>query len=116
MRKSELAVRGYSIDAMRLLAKKTLPRFVFDFGDGAAEDEWTLRRNEHAFDDFMLAPKPLEGAADRDLSFELFGSPEISFIIWELSRLLTPPRRCTLDLIANLFIEIFRHRRRSFRV
>jgi isopentenyl diphosphate isomerase/L-lactate dehydrogenase-like FMN-dependent dehydrogenase len=74
MRKSELAVRGYSIDAMRLLAKKTLPRFVFDFADGAAEDEWTLRRNERAFDDFMLVPKPLEGAGARDLSFELFGS------------------------------------------
>jgi L-lactate dehydrogenase (cytochrome) len=74
MRKSELAARAYSIGAMRLLAKKTLPRFVFDFADGAAEDEWTLRRNERAFDDFALMPKPLQGAAARDLSFELFGS------------------------------------------
>ena len=74
MRRSELAVRGYSVDAMRVLAKKTLPRFVFDFADGGAEDEWTLRRNERAFDDFMLVPRPLEGAGERDLSLRVFGS------------------------------------------
>ena len=74
MRRSELVVRGYSVDAMRLLAKKTLPRFLFDFADGGAEDEWTLRRNERAFDDFMLVPKPLEGAGERDLSVRVFGS------------------------------------------
>jgi isopentenyl diphosphate isomerase/L-lactate dehydrogenase-like FMN-dependent dehydrogenase len=74
MRQSELVVRGYSVEAMRLLAKKTLPRFLFDFADGGAEDEWTLRRNERAFDDFMLVPKPLEGAGERDLSVRVFGS------------------------------------------
>lgn len=74
MRRSELAVRGYSVEAMRVLAKKTLPRFVFDFADGGAEDEWTLRRNERAFDDFMLVPKPLEGAGERDLSLRVFSS------------------------------------------
>ena len=74
MRRSKLVVRGYSVDAMRLLAKKTLPRFLFDFADGGAEDEWTLRRNERAFDNFMLVPKPLEGAGERDLSVRVFGS------------------------------------------
>jgi L-lactate dehydrogenase (cytochrome)/(S)-mandelate dehydrogenase len=46
---------------------------VFDFADGGAEDEWTLRRNESAFDDIQLLPRPLRGAAERDLSVELFG-------------------------------------------
>ncbi|HEY3145657.1 MAG TPA: alpha-hydroxy acid oxidase [Dongiaceae bacterium] len=65
--------RAYSIDAMRALARARLPRPVFDFADGGAEDEYTLRRNEAAFDEFALLPRPLNGAVQRDLSITLFG-------------------------------------------
>lgn len=58
---------------MRALARAALPRPVFDFADGGAEDESTLRRNEAAFDDVELLPHPLTGAATRDLSLNLFG-------------------------------------------
>src|SRR5262245_31224910 len=58
---------------MRALARTALPRPVFDFADGGAEDEWTLRRNEAAFDDVELLPHPLSGAATRDLGLTLFG-------------------------------------------
>jgi L-lactate dehydrogenase (cytochrome)/(S)-mandelate dehydrogenase len=64
---------AYSIAAMRDLARAQLPKPVFDFADGGAEDEWTLRRNEAAFDDLALLPRPLDGAATRDLSVTLFG-------------------------------------------
>jgi L-lactate dehydrogenase (cytochrome) len=73
MDKAELPRKGYSVAAMRELARRALPRVVFDFADGAAEDERTLRRNEAAFDDYVLLPKPLNGAATRDLSIELLG-------------------------------------------
>ena len=63
----------YSIAAVRAAARRALPRAVFDFADGGAEDEWTLRRNEAAFDDVALLPRPLSGAATRDLSVTLFG-------------------------------------------
>ena len=65
--------RAYSIDAMRALARARLPRPVFDFADGGAEDEYTLRRNEAAFDEFALLPRPLNGVVQRDLSITLFG-------------------------------------------
>ncbi|HVR68358.1 MAG TPA: alpha-hydroxy acid oxidase [Verrucomicrobiae bacterium] len=65
--------RAYSIDALRGLARGALPRPVFDFADGGAEDEVTLRWNETAFDDLRLLPQPLRGAATRDLSVTLFG-------------------------------------------
>jgi L-lactate dehydrogenase (cytochrome)/(S)-mandelate dehydrogenase len=65
--------RAYNVAAMRSLARCTLPRVVFDFVDGAAEDEIVLRRNEEAFDDIALLPRPLNGAANRDQSVELFG-------------------------------------------
>jgi L-lactate dehydrogenase (cytochrome)/(S)-mandelate dehydrogenase len=57
---------------MRDLARAALPRPVFDFADGAAEDEHTLRRNETAFRDITLLPRPLRGAGERDLSISLF--------------------------------------------
>jgi isopentenyl diphosphate isomerase/L-lactate dehydrogenase-like FMN-dependent dehydrogenase len=62
-----------SIAGVRALAERALPRPVFDFADGGAETERTLRRNESAFDDIALLPRPLNGAAVRDLSVELFG-------------------------------------------
>jgi isopentenyl diphosphate isomerase/L-lactate dehydrogenase-like FMN-dependent dehydrogenase len=63
----------YSIAAMRAKAQRQLPGPVFDFADGGAEDEWTLRRNESAFQDVSLLPRPLSGAKERDLSLNLFG-------------------------------------------
>ena len=64
----------YSVAAVRAAARRVLPRPVFDFADGGAEDERTLRRNEQAFEDVALLPRPLNGAAARDLSLSLFGA------------------------------------------
>jgi L-lactate dehydrogenase (cytochrome)/(S)-mandelate dehydrogenase len=69
----ELARQAYSIAATRELARRALPRAVFDFADGGAEDERTLNRNEAAFADVDFVPEPLRGAAERDLSTVLFG-------------------------------------------
>jgi len=73
MRADALKRQAYSIAAIRTLARARLPKPVFDFTDGAAEDETTLRRNEAAFNDIALLPHPLSGAASRDLSVTLFG-------------------------------------------
>ena len=69
----DLKKNGYSVAALRRIAQKRLPRPIFDFIDGGAEDEDTLRQNESAFSDWELLPKPLNGAAKRDLSTSLFG-------------------------------------------
>jgi isopentenyl diphosphate isomerase/L-lactate dehydrogenase-like FMN-dependent dehydrogenase len=73
MRPEALKRQAYSIAAIRRLAGARLPRPVFDFTDGGAEDETTLRRNEAAFAEIELLPHPLTGAASRDLSVTLFG-------------------------------------------
>ncbi len=65
--------RAFNVAEMRRLARGILPRPVFDFADGGAEDERTLWRNEAAFNDVTLLPRPLEGAAERDLGIELLG-------------------------------------------
>jgi isopentenyl diphosphate isomerase/L-lactate dehydrogenase-like FMN-dependent dehydrogenase len=66
---------GYSVAALRRMAQKRLPRPIFDFIDGGAEDEDTVRQNESAFQAWDVLPQPLNGAAQRDLSTSLFGQP-----------------------------------------
>ena len=65
--------RAVDVEAMRALARRALPRPVFDFADGGAESEWTLRRNESAWRAHALLPRPLDGAGERDLSIPLLG-------------------------------------------
>ena len=64
---------AHCIADLRQMAHRVLPRAIFDFADGGAQDEHTLRRNEQAFDEITLLPRPLNGAAERDLGVELFG-------------------------------------------
>ncbi|HZP18904.1 MAG TPA: alpha-hydroxy acid oxidase [Bauldia sp.] len=73
MRAATLKRRGYSIAALREIARGRLPRAVFDYADGGAEDEWTLRRSESAFDDIEFLPRPLNGPGEIDMSVTVFG-------------------------------------------
>ena len=63
----------YNVATIRQAAKRILPKPVFDFTDGGAEDETTLKRNERDFERLTLLPKPLNGPGKPDLSIELFG-------------------------------------------
>jgi isopentenyl diphosphate isomerase/L-lactate dehydrogenase-like FMN-dependent dehydrogenase len=65
--------KACSIAALRDLARRRLPRMVFDMVDGAAGDEITMRRNEAALADIAIVPKLLAGAPNRDQSVELLG-------------------------------------------
>ena len=69
----DLDKTAYSLAVLRRTARKKLPRMVFDFIDGGAEDEVTRDRNERDFNDLELLPHPLIGTSTRDLSIELFG-------------------------------------------
>jgi L-lactate dehydrogenase (cytochrome) len=46
-----------NISDLRLAAKKRLPRVVFDYIDGAADAEVTLRENSRAFEDIAFRPR-----------------------------------------------------------
>lgn len=73
MRPETLRRKGYSIAALRDMARRRLPRMVFDMADGAAGSEITMRRNEEALAALAFVPKVLAGAPRRDQSVELFG-------------------------------------------
>jgi len=67
-------LRAWNIEDLRRMARKRLPRAVFDFFDGAAEDELTLAANRAAFELVRLAPKSLVGVARIDTSTNILGS------------------------------------------
>lgn len=62
-----------NIADLGVLAKRRLPRVIFDFLDGGAEDEVTLRGNREGFERYRFRPRLLTGNAKRDLSINLFG-------------------------------------------
>ena len=62
-----------NIDDLRRLARSRLPRMMFDFVDGGAGDEATLRGNYSAFDACRLVGRALADVSVRDQSVELFG-------------------------------------------
>jgi (S)-mandelate dehydrogenase len=56
--------KATNIEALRLAAKQRLPRAIFDFIDGGAEDERTLRGNREAFERVLLTRRVLVGVAE----------------------------------------------------
>src|SRR5690349_3725419 len=62
-----------TIDDLRRRARRRLPRAVFDFIDGGAEDELTLRRNESALKQVTLRPRVLVDTHARDQSVTVLG-------------------------------------------
>jgi L-lactate dehydrogenase (cytochrome) len=57
----------------RELARRRLPSPIFDYIDGGADDEVTLRRNTVSFERCDLVPSVLRGVATIDLSVTVMG-------------------------------------------
>ena len=62
-----------SIEALRLMAYRRVPRAVYDFIDGGAEDEITLRRNQDDLTRVTLVPHQLRDVSKRNLSTSILG-------------------------------------------
>jgi (S)-mandelate dehydrogenase len=62
-----------NIEDLRRMARRRLPRAIFDFFDGGAEDETSLRGNRAAFERVRLLPKVLVDVAQVDTRVSLFG-------------------------------------------
>ena len=65
--------RCYCIDDLRITAKRSLPKPIFDYLDGGAEDEITMRRNREVFRDYEFSPRVLRNVAQIDLSTQALG-------------------------------------------
>jgi len=63
----------HNVNDFRALAKKRLPFPIFDYIDGAADDEVTRRRNTAAYERCDLVPNVLAGVEDIDMSTTVMG-------------------------------------------
>lgn len=63
----------HNFQDFRRLARLRLPRPIFDYIDGAADDELTYRRNTESFETVDLVPNVLRGVEDVDLSVSVMG-------------------------------------------
>src|SRR5213596_9598 len=63
-----------NIEDLRRAAKRRLPRVVFDYIDGGAEDERTLRANCHAFEEVTFRPRCAVATPACDLRVSVLGA------------------------------------------
>lgn len=63
----------HNVNDFRSLAKKRLPFPIFDYIDGAADDEVTRRRNTAAYESCDLVPNVLAGVEEIDMSVTVMG-------------------------------------------
>ena len=65
--------RCFNFHDFRRLARRRLPGPIFDYIDGAADDETTYQRNTQAFESCDLVPNVLRGVENVDLSVTVMG-------------------------------------------
>ena len=70
--------RVINIEDLRRIARRRLPQPVFDYLDGGAEDEITLRENTRAFHDIGFRPRGAIATKKCDLAVRVLGH-ELSF-------------------------------------
>ena len=65
---------AFNISCLREMAKRRLPRAVFDYLDGGAEDEITLKSNEAAFDNIRFDTRVLRNISSPQTSIDILSS------------------------------------------
>lgn len=65
--------RALNIADLRAVARRRVPHFVFEYVEGGAEEEATLRCNRAAFESLQLIPQTLVDTSSRHLRTEILG-------------------------------------------
>lgn len=90
-------MRAVAIEDLRKLAKRRLPRVVFDYIDGGADSETTLGENCRAFERIRFKPRNAVANAPCDLRTTVLGTTlELPFLLAPVgsSRLFFPRGEC----------------------
>ena len=67
---------AYNIEDLREIARRRVPKGMFEFVDRGAEDEVALRNNRSAFERIRLKPRALVDVSLRSQEITLFGKPQ----------------------------------------
>ncbi|MBV8531479.1 MAG: alpha-hydroxy-acid oxidizing protein [Candidatus Eremiobacteraeota bacterium] len=98
------SVKAVNVDDLRRLAQRRLPRVVFDYIDGGADGEWTLRENSRAFERLRFRPRNARANAPCDLRTTVLGTTlELPFMLAPVgsSRLFFPRGECVAAACAG---------------
>jgi L-lactate dehydrogenase (cytochrome) len=85
-----MAIQIFSIDDARALAKRRMPKMMFDFVDGAAGNEYACEQNQTMLDQIRLQPRVLVNVENRSLKKTLLGRE------WNLPFGIAPMGMCNL--------------------
>lgn len=85
-----MTVRIFSIDDARALARRRMPRLIFDYIDGAAGSERAKARNRSALEQIDLQPRVLVDVEERSLRTQFLGSE------WDLPFGVAPMGMCNI--------------------
>jgi L-lactate dehydrogenase (cytochrome) len=69
----EHSMQAINIEDLRSRARRRLPKVIFEFIDGGAQDETTLRANREDFQKWRFRTRVLTDVSRRDQSITLFG-------------------------------------------
>jgi L-lactate dehydrogenase (cytochrome) len=67
------AARCHNVEDLRAMAKRSVPQPIFEYVDGAAWGEVTVRRNRSGFERFELLPRMLVDASSIELATTALG-------------------------------------------
>ncbi|HWW78076.1 MAG TPA: alpha-hydroxy acid oxidase [Steroidobacteraceae bacterium] len=73
--------RALNIADLRAVARRRVPHFVFEYVEGGAEDEASLRCNRSSFEALRLVPQTLVDTSSRHLRTEILGRPAAAPLI-----------------------------------
>jgi L-lactate dehydrogenase (cytochrome) len=96
-RQGPMLANAVNIADLRRLAKRRLPRVVFDYIDGGADGETTLRENTAAFERIVLRPRNAVANAPCNLRTAVLGTTlELPFLLAPVGsqRLFFPRGEC----------------------
>ena len=68
-----MSTKPVNVEDYRILAQRRLPKIIFDYLEGGADDEIGRKHNREVFERYRLMPRRLIDVSKRDTGIELFG-------------------------------------------
>jgi (S)-mandelate dehydrogenase len=68
-----MATKPVNVEDYRILAQRRLPKMIFDYLEGGAEDEIGMKHNREVFERYRLMPRRLVDVSKRDIGIDVFG-------------------------------------------
>ena len=100
-----MSTKPVNVEGYRILAQRRLPKIIFDYLEGDADDETGLKHSHGVFERYRLMPRRPLDVSKRDTGIELFGRHRAApfmigltgpnGVLWQSLGLLFPQSACS---------------------